>query len=291
MDQSPSAVEAFRFRGRNFFVKRDDTIDPLLSGNKYRKLYSLLQTPSQLYTKIYSYGGTQSNAMLSIAALCHHKGWEFHYTVKKLPSYGKANLSGNLKMALEFGMRLHEVEDYDEAVSSFETQMDNSTLLIPQGGAGPLAQQGIEVLAGEIGTWQREQIDGDVTIVTPSGTGTTAYYLAQALPQCKVVTTAAVGDKEYLLMQIEKLGEYPDNLEILQSQKKYHFGKPYEELLAMHRELKQNGIEFDLLYAAKMWIVLLENVHVMDGEILYVHSGGIIGNQTMLQRYAYKGFC
>jgi len=291
LDQSPSAVEAFRFRGRNFFVKRDDTIDPLLSGNKYRKLYSLLQTPSQLYTKIYSYGGTQSNAMLSIAALCHHKGWEFHYTVKKLPSYGKANLSGNLKMALEFGMRLHEVEDYDEAVSSFETQMDNSTLLIPQGGAGPLAQQGIEVLAGEIGTWQREQIDGDVTIVTPSGTGTTAYYLAQALPQCKVVTTAAVGDKEYLLMQIEKLGEYPDNLEILQSQKKYHFGKPYEELLAMHRELKQNGIEFDLLYAAKMWIVLLENVHVMDGEILYVHSGGIIGNQTMLQRYAYKGFC
>lgn len=266
-------------------------IDPLLSGNKYRKFYSLLQTPSQLYTKIYSYGGAQSNAMLSIAALCHHKGWEFHYTVKKLPSYGKANLSGNLKMALEFGMRLHEVEDYDEAVSSFETQMDNSTLLIPQGGAGPLAQQGIEVLAGEIGTWQREQIDGDVTIVTPSGTGTTAYYLAQALPQCKVVTTAAVGDKEYLLMQIEKLGEYPHNLEILQSQKKYHFGKPYEELLAMHRELKQNGIEFDLLYAAKMWMVLLENVHVMDGEILYVHSGGIIGNQTMLQRYAYKGFC
>lgn len=291
MNQVLSAVETFRFRGRNFFVKRDDTIDPLLSGNKYRKFYSLLQTPSQMYTKIYSYGGIQSNAMLSIAALCHHKGWEFHYTAKKLPSYLNTNLSGNLKIALELGMKLHEVEDYNEVVSSFETQQESSTLLIPQGGADPLARQGIEGLADEISIWKKEQIGGDVTIVTPSGTGTTAYYLAQALPQCKVATTAVVGDRDYLFAQIAKLGDYPPNLEILQSQKKYHFGKLYEEFLAIHRELIQSGIEFDLLYAAKMWLVLLENVHVMDGEILYVHSGGIIGNQTMLQRYAHKGLC
>lgn len=242
-----------------------------------------------MYTQIYSYGGAQSNAMLSIAALCHQKGWEFHYTTKKLPAYLKAHPAGNLKISLELGMKLHEVEDYNEAVSSLEMQQQSSTLLIPQGGAGPLARQGIKVLADEISIWQKEQIGGDVTIVTPSGTGTTAYYLAQALPQCKVATTAVVGEREYLLTQIAKLGDYPSNLEILQSQTKYHFGKPYVEFLAIYRELKQNGIEFDLLYAAKMWLVLLENINIIEGDVLYVHSGGIVGNQTMLQRYAHKG--
>lgn len=59
--------------GRDFYVKRDDLIDPYLAGNKYRKLYTLLKTPSNELKTIISYGGTQSNAMLAISAMCQKR--------------------------------------------------------------------------------------------------------------------------------------------------------------------------------------------------------------------------
>jgi 1-aminocyclopropane-1-carboxylate deaminase/D-cysteine desulfhydrase-like pyridoxal-dependent ACC family enzyme len=77
MNNSP--ISKIRLDGRDFFVKRDDLIDPFLAGNKYRKLYTLLQTSKQKLNKIISYGGTQSNAMLAIAKMCEDKGWEFVY--------------------------------------------------------------------------------------------------------------------------------------------------------------------------------------------------------------------
>ena len=196
MPESLSAIEAFVLRGRTFFVKRDDTIDPLLSGNKYRKLYSLIHTPSTRYKRLYSYGGTQSNAMLSIAALCAKKGWEFVYCTKPLGAHLRAHPTGNLKSALDLGMKLVELpyDCYAEAVASLQSSCDDTELFVPQGGADPSARKGIEVLAEEIALWQRERGLQRCYIVTPSGTGTTAYYLAKALPDMPIITTAVVGD-------------------------------------------------------------------------------------------------
>ena len=190
-------IEAFIFRNKSFYVKRDELLDPLLSGNKYWKLYALIQMPEQRYKKVVSYGGTQSNAMLSIATLCHQKGWVFHYICKPVPSYLKQQLSGNLSKALALGMVLHEVShnDYDACVQKLRESTDTESLFVPQGGADPMAQIGIKQLAGEIKQWQQEQAIERLNIVTPSGTGTTAYYLAQALPECHILTTAVVGDK------------------------------------------------------------------------------------------------
>jgi len=41
-DAALSRIDSMRIQGRDFFVKRDDLIDPLLSGNKYRKLFSVM---------------------------------------------------------------------------------------------------------------------------------------------------------------------------------------------------------------------------------------------------------
>jgi len=286
-----SAIEPFLFRGHRFFVKRDDLIDPLLSGNKYRKLYSLIQTPSEQYKRLISYGGTQSNAMLSIAALCHQKGWPFHYTSKPVPAHLKKEPTGNLKLALELGMQLHEVahDDYDDVICRLRAELDDDSLFVPQGGADPIAQVGIEQLAKEIRQWQREHGIEPLHVVTPSGTGTTAFYLAVALPEATVLTTPAVGDKAYLQSQMNLLGAVPENLRILESDKKHHFAKPYSEFLNIYQELKDASIEFDLIYGALMWHTLLQHIDSIKGTILYVHSGGLIGNATMLERYAHKG--
>jgi len=278
-----SDITPFHFQGFDFFVKRDELIDPLLSGNKYRKLYTLIQTPAEAYSTIISYGGTQSNAMLSIAALCHQKGWKFKYYCKPLATKLKQSPSGNLKAALDLGMVLIEAADYETTIAQLKSK--DKTLCLPQGGADPLAEQGIQTLAQEIEQWQSEQSIAKLNIITPSGTGTTAYYLAKHLPEQTILTTASVGDNTYLTKQMQQLGSIPNTLTLLKSCQKYRFAKPYPEFLQIYEELQQAGIEFDLIYAPLMWQTLLDNMQHIQGTILYVHSGGLIGNATMLARY------
>ena len=228
--------------------------------------------------------------MLSIAALAQRKGWSFDYYAKPLPEHLKAAPTGNLKKALSLGMQLIEVphDRYEATIQSLRTGDHSDVCLIPQGGADPMAQEGVMSAAEEIRLWQTEQGICDLTVVTPSGTGTTAYYLATALPDITVVTCAVVGDAVYLREQMDKLGEFPENLQIIEGTKKHHFAKPYRELYACYCELLDAGLEVDLLYGAKMWYEMLEK-DAMKGTVLYLHSGGLIGNETMLERYRYKG--
>jgi 1-aminocyclopropane-1-carboxylate deaminase/D-cysteine desulfhydrase-like pyridoxal-dependent ACC family enzyme len=295
----PSAVESIEFQGRKLYIKRDDLLDEDLSGNKYRKLYSLLKTPKKHYKRIISYGGNQSNAMASIAALCRRKGWEFIYISKELSTILKQNPSGNLKSALSDGMKLIEVshDAYRDVVQSLyspspdsRVQMKEDDLVLAQGGADPGAKEGVELLAEEIKLWQKEHNIKKLTVATPSGTGTTAYFLAAALPDITVITTPLIGTKKYLIEQMDYLGPLPGNLKILETEKRYHFARTYPEYIGLYQQLLSQGIEIDLLYAPKMLIVLYKELKGIVGEVLYIHSGGVKGNPSMIERYRYKGF-
>ncbi|WP_345971884.1 pyridoxal-phosphate dependent enzyme [Sulfurimonas diazotrophicus] len=288
MHLSPAPFEPFRFEGRELTLKRDDLIHPLFSGNKYRKLYALLQTPSEAIDTLVSYGGIQSNAMLSVAALCRLKGWRFEYTAKTAPRHLKADPQGNYKHALALGMAVHEVHptEYDAAVAALKQRCakQERSRLIAQGGADPAAEEGVRALAEEIRAWKEKRGIERLNVVTPSGTGTTAAYLARALPECRVVTVAAVGDPAYLQRQIEALMPLPPNLMILSTP--YRFGSLDAALLQTYEKLKAAGVAFDLIYAPVMWLALMEAWDDLEGEVLYVHSGGVSGNETMLARYA-----
>ena len=279
----PSPISKISLGGRKFYVKRDDLVDPFLSGNKFRKLHALLETSNEKYTKIISYGGTQSNAMLAIAALCKQKSWEFTYYSKPLNETIKEQKYGNFFLALELGMQHIEIEHtmYRDFIASLRVRIDDKTFLIDQGGASVLAEKGLKILATEIK-------DADLAVKSlaiPSGTGTSALFLAQSLPEYKVYTIACVGTSEYLKEQMKALAPIPDNLFILEGSEKYHFAKPYLEFITLYKQLLDTGIEFDLLYSPLMWKVILEQV---EEDILYIHSGGVSGNSSMLKRYEKK---
>jgi len=271
---------------REFLVKRDDLIDPYLAGNKYRKLYTLLHTPKEKYQTLISYGGTQSNAMLAIAALCQKKNWQFIYYTKPLSSWQKENLGGNYAQAVALGMKHKEVasEYYKEFIATLALSLDSKSCLLHQGGADRNVQEGVASLAQEI----RDAAPDVEALATPSGTGTTALYLAKSLPEYTLYTTALVGDTEYLKEQMRALEKIPENLIFLEPQKRYHFAKPYKEFYEVYKKLFDLGIEFDLIYAPLMWKMLLEQT---KGKVLYIHSGGTSGNATMLQRYRKKALC
>ncbi|SFV58437.1 pyridoxal phosphate-dependent deaminase, putative [hydrothermal vent metagenome] len=286
-----SSISKIILEGREFFIKRDDLIDPYLAGNKYRKLYTLLQTPSTTYDTIVSYGGTQSNAMVAIAAMTQKKGWHFSYYTKQLSHRQRKELSGNFANALALGMEHIELDDalYRDYIASLRLTANEKTFVIDQGGAISEARVGLEVLAQEIKAQKKSgEIEDDIySLATPSGTGTTALFLALALPEYKIYTTPCIGDVAYLKEQMKALAPLPDNLIILPPKKKYHFAKPYKEFLAIYKKLLSSGIEFDLLYAPAMFEALLEQT---DEKILYIHSGGVSGNGSMLVRYAQKGW-
>jgi len=282
---APSALSKINLEGRTFYVKRDDLVDSFLAGNKYRKLYTLLKTPSSKLNRIISYGGTQSNAMLAIARMCQKKNWEFVYYTKPTGKRLQDESCGNFFHAKNLGMKHIEIDYqfYKEFVSTLRLTMDEKTVVIDQGGAVVEAKMGLEVLANEI----RNSNLRAKSLATPSGTGTTALFLALYLPEYKVYTVACVGDVAYLKEQMSALHKIPDNLIILQSEKKYHFAKPYPEFLEIQQKLLKCGVEFDLLYSPNLWRCLLEQT---DEEIIYIHSGGVSGNETMLKRYKNKGF-
>ncbi|WP_415407589.1 1-aminocyclopropane-1-carboxylate deaminase/D-cysteine desulfhydrase [Sulfurovum sp. CS9] len=279
-----SPVETISFESQTFYLKRDDLLHPDFSGNKARKLYYFLQNDFPHINKIISYGSAQSNAMYSLSVLAKMRGWEFEYFVDHIAEYLKENPHGNYKGALDNGMQIN--------VGSIEStdNLNDNTLFIEEGGRQKEAEYGIKVLAEEIITWQQENNIIELNIFLPSGTGTTALFLQKHLPNNVVITTPCVGDVNYLKKQFLELEEneiyHPT---ILTLEKKHHFGKLYPENYKIWLKLQQQtGVEFDLLYDPLGWRVLLAHPEVFSKPTLYIHQGGILGNESMLPRYERK---
>ena len=296
-----SPIEQISFKNQKIFIKRDDLLSDDFSGNKARKLYYYLINDFPDIKKVISYGSVQSNAMYSLSVLAKLRGWKFDYLVNHIPSYLEVNPEGNYKYALENGMNLIIGENISEVMAKAKSPVlslkrtiidDNNTIFIQEGGRDLEAKIGIDILASEIIEWCNQNNFTNLKVMLPSGTGTTALFLSKALNKygIKVYTTPCVGDKEYLLEQFKMLEEdskyYPD---ILLLDKKYHFGKLYKNNYEIWLELKENSkIEFDLLYDPKGWLVIEKYSEIFDEETLYIHQGGLIGNESMIKRYKRK---
>lgn len=283
-----------RWRGKRFFVKRDELIHPLINGNKARKLqflYPLIK--AQKLKRIVSYGSLQSNAMYALALFAKLQGLEFHYYAR-INEDLLTNPKGNLKEALFFGMKLFDIHQ----ASSFLIEKKNTlsstikkgdTLYIPEGIRCKEAEDGIALLAFEIERWVKKPIN----IFLPSGTGTTALYLKKNLRFCSLInevyTVACVGDSSYLQEQFDKLEPNRSlHPKILKPPKRYRFAKPYIELFALWQELKQeSGIIFDLIYDPIGFTTILHH-NLLNSDLLYIHQGGLLGNATMIERYKKK---
>lgn len=280
-----SPIQKKYFQNQTIYIKRDDLLSKEFSGNKARKFAYFLNHDFPKVKQIVSYGSNQSNAMYSLSVLAKLKTWKFEYYVTHVPDYLEQNPQGNYKYALENGMQLI-VEDEKPLKKRVENK---EVLFIEEGGREAYAEYGLQKLVQEIEAWQKEQGFEFINIFLPAGTGTTALYL-QKNSKNKVYTVPCVGDEIYLKEQFKMLEDneafYP---RIIRPSKKRHFGKLYRESYNIWLKLQANmGIEFDLLYDAHGWLTLLENPHIFEKPVLYIHQGGLIGNESMLARYKRK---
>ena len=278
-----SPIEKKTFCHQEIYIKRDDLLHPNFSGNKARKFYYFLDNESPHIKKMISYGSTQSNAMYSLSVLTKMRGWKFDYYTSHLSTYLKENLHGNLKYAIINGMNL--IVDDKKPTKPLEKE----TLFIEEGGRDFFSEYGIKILVDEILEWKEAKEIEELNIFLPSGTGTTALFLQKNITD-KVYTVPCVGDSSYLKKQFFMLAEDEQyHPTILEPSKKRHFGKLYKESYNIWLKLRQEmGVEFDLLYDPIGWITLLENPQILNKPILYIHQGGLIGNESMLPRYERK---
>jgi 1-aminocyclopropane-1-carboxylate deaminase/D-cysteine desulfhydrase-like pyridoxal-dependent ACC family enzyme len=277
-----SPVEQISFDNHTFFLKRDDLLYPDFSGNKARKFHYFLKNDFPNISKIISYGSAQSNAMYSLSVLAKMRGWGFEYYVDHVPDYLKDNPHGNYKAALNNGIQI--------TVGVMPRAYPKEVLFIEEGGRQKEAEYGIKILGQEIVAWQVENNIDELNIFLPSGTGTTALYLQQHLPNNVVYTNPCVGDSEYLKKQFLEL-EVDESYHptILTLDKKHHFGKLYKDNYKIWLKLQQQtGVVFDLLYDPLGWRTLLAHPEVFSKPTLYIHQGGVLGNESMLPRYKRK---
>jgi len=272
--------------GRHCHIKRDDLAHPVFGGNKGRKFRFLLQNPPDIDT-IVSYGSLHSNAMAALALIARQKGWRFRYYAR-LDRRSLEVPRGNLALALGWGMELRKMDELElhDRNRLFESIRSGSTLLIPEGGRCREAESGLRELAEEIATAAKRY--GIKRLFLPSGTGTTALFLQKHL-DLPLYTVACVGGSGYLKEQFFALEPDPSlHPTILEPPRRYHFGRLYEELYRLWRMVYEScGVVLDLLYdpvgvATLLWHDLL------DGELLYLHQGGAVGNATMIARYKAK---
>lgn len=284
-----SPITKTKFRNKTIYIKRDDLLNECFSGNKARKFYYFLKNDFPNVKKIISYGSAQANSLYSLSVLCKLKSLQLDYYVNHISSFLKQNPQGNYKASLDNAANIIEKPDCNLQEYIENNLLNSENLFIEEGGRVKEAEFGIKILADEIRHWAKENNIKDLKVMLPSGTGTTALFLQKNL-SFEVFTVSCVGGSEYLKKQffhLEKNEKY--HPKILEMPKKYHFGKLYKEFYEIWKDIKnETNIEFDLLYDPLGFIAMLKTEDLKKENILYIHQGGVLGNETMIDRYKRK---
>lgn len=260
--------------GREIYIKTDHKISAHFNGNKARKLYFLKDIKNK---SLVSVGGNLSNMLEPLSYLAQKNNLKVTFFAPKFSDVRS-------KLANFKGVEIIQLEK--EQLKELKAEDFKGSIFIPQGGACKEARCGVKILAQEIQEFCESKAK-EFIVFLPSGTGTTALFLQEALKQ-KVYTTPLVGDADYLKAQMSLLQDnqafFPT---ILDLDKKYHFGKLYKEFWQKYQDLKsKTNIEFDLLYDPKGWMIVEQ--FLQDKNIIYIHQGGLNGNKTMIERYKRK---
>ncbi len=306
---SNSPVESFSFAGREIFLKRDDLLHPAFSGNKARKFAYFLDHEFAGMTKVIGYGSAQANSLYSLSALAKLKGWLCDFYVDHIANHVCTLPTGNYAAAIANGTRVIDLSSLIAANPSLHREpnwtcqdyieqqvlpAEPNALFVPEGGRCQYAEYGVSQLATEIETWAMQQGMSELKVFLPAGTGTTALFLNQYFVRqqidIQVLTCAVVGGDEYLAQQFYELNpnaaEHP---QILNVGKKYHFGKLYPEFYAMWQRINASDVQFELLYDPLGFMVLEKFLPQWGASpVMYIHQGGLLGNETMLPRYQRK---
>lgn len=277
----------FEERGLQVFMKRDDLIHPVISGNKWRKLkYLLKQAQSENKTHLVTFGGAYSNHLLATSAAAAKFGFRSTGIVR-----GEEINNDTLFICRLHGMELIFIdrESYRNKPALFERLYgsDPNAFFIDEGGASVWGAKGVSELVSEL----PETYDH---IFCACGTGTTAAGIIKGLAIHSLLTQfhgiPVLKNGEFLRKEIDKcLDEQSDYY----LHTDYHFGgygKTTDELIQfIKRFTPATGILIDPVYTGKMMYAIYDlaakNYFHESSRILAIHTGGIWGLLGMKDKF------
>lgn len=277
----------FAEHGVEVFIKRDDLIHPLISGNKWRKLKYLLKR-AQAEDKIHlvTFGGAYSNHLLATAAAAAKFGFKATGFVR-----GEEVQNDTLFLCRLHGMQLifTDRESYRDKQALFSKHYadDTDALFIDEGGASPEAALGCSELVDEL------PLAFD-HLFCACGTGTTAAGIINGLARHGHATEfhaiAALKGGEFLRGDID---QYLDEPAPYHLHTQYHFGgyaKTTPELIDFVKMFTAStGIMIEPVYTGKMMYALFDRLKqgqfAPGSRILAVHTGGLMGILGMKDKF------
>ena len=278
IDNPPLQEQKILFNNKEvcFKIQRDDLIDPLVSGNKLRKLKGWYQKAIELgalkMTWV-TFGGAFSNHIIATAAFCNKYSINCIGVIRGDEEFDNHYLieCRKLGMELEFVSR----SEFRSKEELYERYKQKGYLVIPEGGRGFAGMLGFEEL---INSWEIEP----EFVVHASATATTACGLKKALINrgWNTVVVAVLVLKnleEQKAATLEFLGTH-GGIEFLDG---YHMGG-YAKTPSIFLEFLKNieseiSFPIDPVYVGKALFALLSEDRFNQRNTIFLHTGGQLG--------------
>ena len=277
----------FDEQGLKVFIKRDDLIHPIISGNKWRKLkYILKQAQAENKTQLVTFGGAYSNHLLATAAAAAKFGFKSTGIVR-----GEEVNNGTLFLCRLHGMDLifTDRDSYRDKPALFKKHFPNNpeAFFINEGGASAEGAKGCSELIDEL----PETYDH---IFCASGTGTTAAGVINGILHHNLNTQfhsiPVFKNGSFIKDEVDKFLTAPANYHLHTC---YHFGgyaKADEKLIEFIKKfVAATGILIEPVYTGKMLYAIYDlatnNYFKPGSRILAIHSGGIWGLLGMKDKF------
>jgi len=265
------------------WIKRDDLLHPVISGNKWRKLKYILDHALSLGADtIISMGGAYSNHLHALAYAGKMLGLKIIGLVRgEQPDI----LTPTLLDMTNWGMELRFVSRSDyRMLRQYKGWQDLPGLQprqywLPEGGAQVLALKGVAELVSDI------NIPYD-TLCVPCGTGTTLAGIVDAVPgQVSMLGFAALKNAGFLAGEVGAMLSQPSNNWLINLD--YHFGgfaKTSTELNAFIEDFElKTEVPLEPVYTGKMMYAIYDFIkkhYFKPGQrIVAVHTGGLQGKR------------
>jgi 1-aminocyclopropane-1-carboxylate deaminase len=257
------------------FIKRDDLINPYISGNKWRKLKDYIQIAQKNNNLGFiSFGGAYSNHLYALAYLGNKLGLETIGIIRG----DELNINSNLYLyqMSNWGMKLVFVnrETYKQKTIPESIINLNNYLIIPEGGYSELGITSVAPMALEISS------QGDFDFISLAvGTGTTALGLSK-LSKSKILGIMTLRNLDELTMHLTELDYFPNNLTFIEQKDSPKYGKIEDHLRNFCKQFhNENNIKIEPIYTGKMfhrlYQLIEEDYFPVNSKILAIHTGGI----------------
>lgn len=277
----------FAEKGLQVFIKRDDLIHPIISGNKWRKLkYVLQKAQAQNKTHLVTFGGAYSNHLLATAAAAAKFGFKATGIIR-----GEEVQNDTLFLCKLHGMQLlfTDRESYRDKQALFQKFFadDEQAFFIDEGGASAEGAKGVSELVQEL----PQPYDH---IFCACGTGTTAAGIINGLTAADLPTQfnaiPVLKNGGFMRDEINRFLTSAANYTLHLD---YHFGgygKTTPELIQFIKQfVAETGILIEPIYTGKMLYAIYDLAakdHFAPGsKILAIHSGGIWGLLGMKDKF------